>query len=94
MKGNQRQSSRRCSVKYVLLETSQNSQKNTCARVKVAGLRSTTYTYDTYALVFSCEFCKIPNFKTHLKHIFYRTPLVAASDFSKKIILTKIVSAR
>ena len=34
---------RRCSVKKVSLEISQNSQENTCARVsfiKVAGLRS------------------------------------------------------
>ena len=31
MKGNQRQSSRRHSVKYVLLEISHISQENTCA---------------------------------------------------------------
>ena len=39
-----RSSHRRCSVKKVFLEISQNSQENTCAQV---------------AQVFSCEFCEI-----------------------------------
>ena len=45
---------RRCSVKKVLLEISQNSQENTCARAffnKVAGLGQ----------VLSYEFCEISN---------------------------------
>ena len=41
---------RRCSLKKVFLEISQNSQENACARVSL---------FKTLTLVFSCEFCKI-----------------------------------
>ena len=51
---------RRCSVKKVLLEISQNSQENTCASVffnKGAGLRPVTlFEKETLTRVFSCEF--------------------------------------
>ena len=67
----QKQSSKRSSVKKVLLEILQNSLKNTRARVsffsKVAGL--------WHGCLFSCEFGGIS------KNTFsYRTPPVAASE--------------
>ena len=63
----------RCSVKKVFLEISQNSQENT--RV--------FFTKETLTQVFSCEFCEIS------KNTFsYRTPLVAASEKSRTILIT------
>ena len=59
---------RRCSLKKVLLEISQNSQENTRAR------DSFLIKTDTLAQVFSCEFCEICN-----NTFSYRTPLVDAS---------------
>ena len=61
---------RRCSVKKVLLEISQNSQENTCARVSFLNFIKK----ETLAQVFSCKFFQ--NFKNNF---FYRTPLEAAS---------------
>ena len=64
---------RRCSVKKLLLEISQNSQENkpeACNFIKK----------DTLAQVFSCEFCEISK-----NTFFYRTPLVAASG-QKRIL--------
>ena len=53
----------------VVLEISQNSQENTCARV------SFLIKLQTLAQVFSCEFCEIS------KNTFsYRTPPVTVSD--------------
>ena len=44
----------------MVLEISQNSQENTCAREFLIKLRSATlFKRDTLALVFSCEFCEI-----------------------------------
>ena len=68
----------RCSVKNVLLEISQNSQENICARVyfliKLQASACNFFKKETLAQVFSCEFCEIP------KNSFScRTPLVAAS---------------
>ena len=58
---------RRCPVKKVFLEISQNLQENTCARVNFIKK-------ETLAQVFSCEFCEIS------KNTFSsRTPLVTAS---------------
>ena len=57
-------SHRRCSVKKVFLEISQNSQENSCAKVS----------FLTLAQVFSFEFCEIFE-----NTFFYRTPMVAAS---------------
>ena len=52
-----------CSVKKVLLEISQNSQENACARVsfliKLQAGACNFIKKDTLAQVFSCEFCKI-----------------------------------
>ena len=59
---------RRCSLKKVLLEISQNSQENTRAR------DSFLIKTDTLAQVFSCEFCEICN-----NTFSYRAPLVDAS---------------
>ena len=44
---------RRCSVKKVFLEISQNSKENTCARVFI--------NKETRVQVFPCEFCEISN---------------------------------
>ena len=67
----------RCSVKKEFLEISQNSQENTCARVKVAALRPEACNVikkETLAQVFSCEFCQMSK-----NTFFYRTHPVAAS---------------
>ena len=72
--------SRRCSVKKVFLEISQNSQKNTCARVSfLIKLQTEACNFikkATLGQVFSLEFCEI--FKNTFS---YRTPQVAASDY-------------
>ena len=67
----------RCSVKKEFLEISQNSQENTCARIKVAALRPEACNVikkETLAQVFSCEFCQMSK-----NTFFYRTHPVAAS---------------
>ena len=72
---------RRCSVKKVLLEISQNSQENTCARVSFLIKLQASCNFikkETLAQVFSSEFCEIS------KNTFsYRAPLVAASVLSE-----------
>ena len=70
---------RRCSVKKVFLEISQNSKENTCARVsfliKFASHRSATLLKkETLTQVFSCKFCEISK-----DNFSYRIPPVAAS---------------
>ena len=61
----------------MLLEISQNSQKNTCARVsfliKLQALHN-VIEKETLTQVFSCEFYEIPK-----NMFYYRTSLVAAS---------------
>ena len=57
----------------MFLEISQNSQENTCARVSCNFIKK-----ETLAKVFSCESCEIPK-----NNLFYRTPLVAASEMSQ-----------
>ena len=70
---------RRCSVKKVFLEISQNSQENTCT--KDSFLIKLQAEKETLAQVFSCEFCKIT------KNTFsYGTPPVAASEISLLIL--------
>ena len=62
----------RYSVKKALLEISQNSQQNTCARPQACNFIKK----ETLVQVFTCEFCEF------CKNTFsYRTPLVAASDY-------------
>ena len=56
---------RRCSIKMVFLEISQNSQENTCARVS----------FLIKSKVFLCEFCKISKNK-----FFYRILPAAAFE--------------
>ena len=73
---------RRCSVKKVFLEISQNSQENTRARrisflIKFLKIRL-FFKNKTLARVFSCEFCEISK-----NTFYYRTPLVAASVMIK-----------
>ena len=74
----------------MFLETSQNPQKNTCARVSfLIQLQASACNFikkETLAQVFHCEFCKIS------KNTFsYRTPSVTASTF-KLSISSKIES--
>ena len=68
-----RRNCRKCSVKTVFLEISQDSQENTCRRVsfnKVAGLRSVTVLKEeTMAQVFSCEFCEISKNTFFIEHL-------------------------
>ena len=74
-----RSSHQRCSMEKVLLEISQNSQENTCARVsfliKLQALACNFIKKETLAQVFSCKFCKIS------KNIFFTEHLwTTASD--------------
>ena len=70
-----RRSHQRCSVKKkVLLEISQNSQENTCARVsfliKLQALGLQLYLKETLAqMVVSCEFCKISKNNFSSEHL-------------------------
>ena len=74
---------RRCSVKKVFLEISQNSQESTCTRVcLLIKLQTWPSTVADLAQVISCEFCEISK-----STFFYRTPQVAAS---KIIVFKKI----
>ena len=70
---------RRCSVKKVFLEISQNSQENTCARDsffnKVPDLRPAFIKKESLPQVFSCEFCEISK-----NTYFNRTPPLAVSE--------------
>ena len=50
---------RRCSVKKVFLESSQNSQENTCAREPFSIVAGNFIEKGSLAQVFSCEFYKI-----------------------------------
>ena len=69
---------RGCSVKKVFLETSQNSQGNTCARdsfwIKLQAQACNLIKKESLAQMFPCKFCKISK-----NTFFYRTPPVAAS---------------
>ena len=76
----------RCSVKKVLLETSQNSQENICARASFLIKK-------TLAQVFSCEFCEISE-----NTFFYRTAFggcfLRKSSFEKifnSFLMTSVV---
>ena len=64
---------RRCSVKKVFLEISQNSQENTCARVsfliKLLPEACNFMKKETLAQVFSCEFCVISNNTFFIEHL-------------------------
>ena len=81
---------KRCSVKKVFLKISQNPQENTWSRVSESPdlkLQASAWNFiskKTLVQVFSCEFCEI--FKNVL---FYRTHLVAASDFWKTATATQ-----
>ena len=70
---------KRCSVKQVFLEISQNSQENTCVRVSfVIKLQASDCNFikkEIPTQVFSCEFCK-----TSKNTFSYRAPPVAASE--------------
>ena len=69
---------RRCSVKKLFLEISQNSQESTLARDTFLMKLQKACNFinkESLAQVFSCEFCEISK-----NTFFYRTPPVAASD--------------
>ena len=70
--------------KIVFLKISQNSQGNTCARVSFLIKLPVSDTGETLAPVFSFEFYEISK-----KTFFYRTPPMAASEFSEKIFFKK-----
>ena len=76
----------RCSVKKVLLEISQNSQENPCARVSFLIKLQAWGLKETLALVFSCEFCEISK-----NTFFYKTPPVAASVSFEVLICFKLL---
>ena len=67
----------RCSVKKVLLEISENSQENTCARVSFSIKLQTGLQKEALAQVFPCEFCEISK-----NTFFHRALPVAASIHS------------
>ena len=83
-------SSKRCSVKKVFLEISQNWQGNTCARVScLINLQAEACNFikkETLSQAFSSGFWEIS--KSTFSH---RTPLVAASvrNYSFKILIKK-----
>ena len=86
---------RRCSVKNVLLEISQNSQENTRVRAsfliklqkKRKRLKKRLIEKETLAQVFSCEFCEIS------KNTFsYRTPPWAAPEWDNSLFQEKTLS--
>ena len=90
-----RSSSREVFCKKGVLEISQNSQENTCARVsfllKLKKRKKEILTQETLTQAFSCEFCEISK-----NTYFHRTPLVAAFDkdymSSKAAIFSNISS--
>ena len=61
----------RCSVKKVLLEISQNSRENTCARVSPVpeSQACNVIKKETLAQVFSCEFCEISKNQFFAEHL-------------------------
>ena len=69
----------RCFIKKVLLEISQNSQENTCARnsflIKLQTKANNFIEKETLKQMFPCEFCEI--FKNTFS---YRIPPVAAPE--------------
>ena len=69
------------------LESSQNSQENTCARASflnnVTGLRPATVLKKTLAQVFSCEFCEIS------KNIFFTEHLLGTASLCHLIPLVR-----
>ena len=65
-----------CSVKKVLLEISQNSQENTCARVSFLIKACNFIKKETVTQVFSCKFCKISK-----NNFSCKAPLAAASEY-------------
>ena len=78
-----RSSQPECSVRKVLLESPQSSQKNTCARVSfLIKLQVSACNFlkkETLAQVFFCEFCEIST-----NNFSYRTPPVVASEMQAK----------
>ena len=77
---------RRCSIKKVFLEISQNSQENTCARnhflIKLQAKAWNFIKKESLTQMFSCEISKI--FKNTF---FYRTPAAVASFMTSNIYL-------
>ena len=74
-----------CSVKKLLLEISQKFvEKHLCQSIffnKVADAACNFIKKETLAQVFSCQFCEISK-----NSFFYRTPLMAASGITLKIL--------
>ena len=72
-----RSSHRRCSIKKVFLNISQNSQENTCARVSsLIKFQAEPYNFiktETLAQVFSFEFCEIFKNTFFTEHLWTNT---------------------
>ena len=60
-----------CSVKEVFLQTSQNSQENTCASLFFNKVAGQTLFLKNLAQVFSCEFCEIRKNTFSTEHIWW-----------------------
>ena len=77
---------RRCSIKKVFLEISQNSQENSCARnyflIKLQAKAWNFIKKESLTQMFSCEISEI--FKNTF---FYRTPATVASFMTSNIYL-------
>ena len=75
----------RFSVEKVLLEFSQNSQENTCARVSFLIKLQSYFKKDTLTQVFSCEFCEISRKAFFAEHL--RWLLLYFSSFRGRVSL-------
>ena len=84
-----RSSQRRCSVKKVFLQMSQNSQEKTSGRVsfliKLQALSCIFIKKETLAQVLSCEFCEISKNTFFTEH-----PWRTASELKENLIFLKL----
>ena len=87
----------KCSVKQVLLETSQNSRENTCARFsffnKVAGLRSATLLkkrlwHGCFPVTFA-KFIRTPFLKEHLRWLLLKSVTVLTACRNETSLLNR-----
>ena len=85
---------RRCSIKKVSLEISQNSQENTCARESFL-MACNFIKKDSLGQLFSCGFCQISKntfFIEHLRTTASVSCLQKRNDFSNLKLSTKILT--
>ena len=79
----------RCSVKKVLLEISQNSRENTCARVSPVPepQACNVIKKETLAQVFSCEFCEISKNIFFIEHLWWLLLNLHLTEYLKIFIM-------